>query len=85
MVYVCVLVLGVDGEVLVNDETERVWSEALLHVALTHTTLRLIKVTDMTMYQGTKVPPHRYLDYTNIGIYTILIASKYKAAFITSC
>jgi hypothetical protein len=27
------------------------------------------------MYQGTKVPPHRYLDYTNIGIYTIQIAS----------
>ena len=30
----------------------------------------------MTIYQGTKVPPHRYLDYTNIGIYTIQIASK---------
>ena len=29
----------------------------------------------MTIYQGTKVPPHRYLDYTNIGIYTIQIAS----------
>jgi hypothetical protein len=28
MVYVCVLVLEVDGEVL-NDETDRVWSEAL--------------------------------------------------------
>jgi hypothetical protein len=30
----------------------------------------------MTIYQGTKVPPHRYLDYTNIGIYTIQIASN---------
>jgi hypothetical protein len=31
---------------------------------------------DITMYQGTKVPPHRYLDYTNIDIYTIHIASN---------
>jgi hypothetical protein len=30
----------------------------------------------MTMYQGTKVPPHRYLEYTNIDIYTIHIASN---------
>jgi hypothetical protein len=68
MVYVCVLVLEVVGGVLVNDETDRVWSEALLHVAFTCSALRLIKVTDITMYQGTKVPPNRYLNYTNIDI-----------------
>ncbi len=32
----------------------------------------------MTIYQGTKVPPHRYLQYTNIDLYTIHIASKRK-------
>ena len=73
------LVLEVVGGVLVNDETDRVWSEALLHVAVTRSVLRIIKVTDITMYQGTKVPPHRYLDYTNIGIYTIHIASSKKS------
>jgi hypothetical protein len=62
LVYVVVAgLLVVVGGVVVNDETDRVWSEALLHVALTSSALRLIKVTDMTMYQGTKVLPHRYL------------------------
>jgi hypothetical protein len=47
----------------------------LLHVAVAIS--NLYKVTGYTkMYQGTKVPPHRYLDYTNIGIYTIQIASR---------
>jgi hypothetical protein len=46
-----VLVLKVDGEVL-NDETDRVWSEALLHVALTRSALKLIKITDVTRHQG---------------------------------
>jgi hypothetical protein len=32
----------------------------------------------MTIYQGTKVPLHRYLDYTNIDIYEIHIASIHK-------
>jgi len=75
-----VLVLEVVGGVLVNDETDRVWSEALLHVAVTRSVLRIIKVMDITMYQGTKVPPHRYLDYTNTDIYTIHIASSYKTS-----
>ncbi len=30
----------------------------------------------MTIYQGTKVPPHRYLQYMNIDLYEIHIASK---------
>jgi hypothetical protein len=29
----------------------------------------------MTMYQGTKVPPHSYLQYMNIDLYEIHIAS----------
>jgi hypothetical protein len=33
----------------------------------------------MTIYQGTKVPPHSYLEYTNIDIYTIQIASNMLA------
>jgi hypothetical protein len=28
------------------------------------------------MYQGTKVPSHRHLRYTNIDLYTIHIASS---------
>jgi hypothetical protein len=45
LVYSCV----VGGVVVQSNETDRVWSEALLHVALTHIALRLIKVMDMTM------------------------------------
>jgi hypothetical protein len=48
----------------------------LLHVAVANSALRLIKVTDMTMYQGAKVLPHRYLDLLDIDIYTIHIASS---------
>ncbi len=29
------------------------------------------------MYQGTKVPPHRYLQYMNMDLYEIHIASNY--------
>ncbi len=70
LVYISVAgILVVVGGV-VNDETDRYWSEALflLHVAVA---ISLIKVTDMTIYQGTKVPPHRYLQYTNIDIYNM--------------
>ena len=42
----------------------------LSHVAVTSSALRLI------MLQGTKVLQHRYLDYTNIVIYKIHIASR---------
>jgi hypothetical protein len=46
----------------------------LLHVAVAIS--NSYKVTGYTkMYQGTKVPPHRYLQYTNIDLYTIHIAS----------
>jgi hypothetical protein len=51
LVYVWVLVLEVVGEVL-NDETDIVWSEALLQVAFTRSALRLNKVMDVTRYQG---------------------------------
>jgi hypothetical protein len=49
-----VLVLEVVDGVLVSDETDRVWSEALflLHDAVTRSALGLIKVTDVTRYQG---------------------------------
>ncbi len=76
VVYVWVLVLEVVGGVLVNDETDRVWSEALFALTCCSSKQKLFKVTVYTiMYQGTKVPPHRYLDYTSIDIYTIHIAS----------
>ncbi len=54
-IYVAGLLLVVGGVVVQSDETDRVWSEALLllHVAVANSNL----------------------DYTNIGIYTIHIAS----------
>ena len=36
------------------------------------------------MYQGIKVPPHRYLQYTNIDLYTIHIASIIIHQFLVS-
>ena len=75
MVYVLGALLLVVGGV-VNDETDRLWSEALFALACFRCKHSILKVTDMTIYQRTKVPPHRYLEYTNIDIYTIQIASN---------
>ncbi len=78
LVYAVAGLLLVVGGVQVNDETDRVWSEALFALTRCSSNQQLIKVTRYTIYQGTKVPPHRYLQYTNIDLYTIHIASKSK-------
>ncbi len=79
-IYVAGLLLVVGG--VVNDETDRVWSEALLLLHVAVAISNYYKVTGYTkMYQGTKVPPHRYLQYTNIDLYEIHIASSPKNKF----
>ncbi len=66
------LVLEVVGGVLVNDETDRDWSEAIFAftVAVIRCAFRLIKVTDVTRCQGSaakisRLLQHRYIYNTH--------------------
>jgi hypothetical protein len=54
----------------------------LLHVAVAISNYS--RYPDTTIYQGTKVLLHRYLQYTNIDLYTIHIASIIIHQFLVS-
>ncbi len=74
--YVCVLVPGVGGEVLVNDETDRYWSEALFALICFSNMQWIVKVTwynNISRYQGSTALISRLNIY--IDIYEIHIAS----------